>query len=269
MAEYLTTDTDLASVANAIRTKGGTSNLLTFPAGFVSAIDAIPAGGAITLLLGAVRPDAELIESFAYDKRIHSDEGVSIPTYSTSFLVLKSPGRLKRITINPNLYDYFVTGRYLSIPEYSTNDIAKGRLEYSFTTFIDEISDEGNYSALIDPTKYTTKGVTTSSSNLSTTIYWASSTGLSWSSADGVYQDPGMVTAGSDYLSIDSPYLRIHGHSSRFAETFYNALTDIRYQYIIDVFRAPKGNLTYDGWSIQQLKANIKSCVESASHKLE
>lgn len=45
MAEYLTTDTDLASVANAIRTKGGTSNPLTFPAGFVSAIEAIPTGG--------------------------------------------------------------------------------------------------------------------------------------------------------------------------------------------------------------------------------
>lgn len=45
MAEYLTTDTDLASVANAIRTKGGTSDPLTFPAGFVSAIDAIPTGG--------------------------------------------------------------------------------------------------------------------------------------------------------------------------------------------------------------------------------
>lgn len=38
-------DTDLTSVANAIRTKGGTSAQLAFPAGFVSAIDAIPTGG--------------------------------------------------------------------------------------------------------------------------------------------------------------------------------------------------------------------------------
>jgi hypothetical protein len=36
---------DLTSVANAIRTKGGTSAQLAFPAGFVSAIDAIPTGG--------------------------------------------------------------------------------------------------------------------------------------------------------------------------------------------------------------------------------
>lgn len=45
MANYLTTDTDLTSVANAIRTKGGTSASLAFPADFVSAIAAIPSGG--------------------------------------------------------------------------------------------------------------------------------------------------------------------------------------------------------------------------------
>lgn len=36
---------DLTSVANAIRTKGGTSAQLAFPADFVSAIAAIPSGG--------------------------------------------------------------------------------------------------------------------------------------------------------------------------------------------------------------------------------
>lgn len=38
-------DSDLTSVANAIRTKGGTSGQLAFPAGFVSAVEAIPTGG--------------------------------------------------------------------------------------------------------------------------------------------------------------------------------------------------------------------------------
>lgn len=38
-------DADLTSVANAIRTKGGTSASLAFPSGFVSAINAIPTGG--------------------------------------------------------------------------------------------------------------------------------------------------------------------------------------------------------------------------------
>ena len=44
MAEYVTTDTELTSVANAIRTKGGTSASLAYPTGFVSAIEAISSG---------------------------------------------------------------------------------------------------------------------------------------------------------------------------------------------------------------------------------
>ena len=38
-------DTDLTSVADAIRTKGGTSASLAFPSGFVTAIGNIPTGG--------------------------------------------------------------------------------------------------------------------------------------------------------------------------------------------------------------------------------
>jgi hypothetical protein len=51
MADYKVTDTELTSIANAIRTKGGTQAQLEFPAGFVSAVQAIPTGGG-----GVVQP---------------------------------------------------------------------------------------------------------------------------------------------------------------------------------------------------------------------
>lgn len=44
MSDYIVDSADLTSVANAIRTKGGTSEQLAFPAGFVSAVQAIPGG---------------------------------------------------------------------------------------------------------------------------------------------------------------------------------------------------------------------------------
>lgn len=44
MAEFLTFDTDITAVANAIRAKGGTSAQLVYPNGFVSAIQAIQTG---------------------------------------------------------------------------------------------------------------------------------------------------------------------------------------------------------------------------------
>ena len=47
-------DSDLTSVANAIRTKGGTSASLTFPSDFVSAINAISGGGGSTLITKSI-----------------------------------------------------------------------------------------------------------------------------------------------------------------------------------------------------------------------
>ena len=45
MSNYLATDSDLTSVADAIRAKGGTQAQLAFPSGFVSAIGDISGGG--------------------------------------------------------------------------------------------------------------------------------------------------------------------------------------------------------------------------------
>lgn len=43
-------DSDLTSVANAIRSKGGSTAQLAFPSGFVSAINAISTGGGTTVI---------------------------------------------------------------------------------------------------------------------------------------------------------------------------------------------------------------------------
>ena len=50
MAEYLTNTNDLTLVANAIRTKGGTTELLTYPDEFVTAIQAIQTGTELQII---------------------------------------------------------------------------------------------------------------------------------------------------------------------------------------------------------------------------
>ena len=45
MADYIVKDTELTSVANSIRTAGGTNSLLSFPNGFISAVENISGGG--------------------------------------------------------------------------------------------------------------------------------------------------------------------------------------------------------------------------------
>ena len=51
MAEYLTNTNDLTLVANAIRTKGGTTELLTYPDEFVIAIQAIQTGPELQIVV--------------------------------------------------------------------------------------------------------------------------------------------------------------------------------------------------------------------------
>ena len=51
MAEYLTNTTDLTKVASAIREKGGTSDSLVYPDGFVTAIQAIQTGPELQIVV--------------------------------------------------------------------------------------------------------------------------------------------------------------------------------------------------------------------------
>ena len=51
MAEYLTNTTDLTKVATAIREKGGTSDSLVYPDGFVTAIQAIQTGTELQIIV--------------------------------------------------------------------------------------------------------------------------------------------------------------------------------------------------------------------------
>lgn len=75
MAEYLTTDTELNAIADAINTKGGTSGQLIYPSGFVSAIQAIPTG---TTPTGTINISA----NGTYDVTNYASAAVAIPEYA-------------------------------------------------------------------------------------------------------------------------------------------------------------------------------------------
>lgn len=86
MATYLVYDSDLTSVANAIRTKGGTSGTLTFPDEFISAIGNMSGGSSLVdnpeyfyaeavdtaQKINAMRNDHTLVALFITDSHIYT-----------------------------------------------------------------------------------------------------------------------------------------------------------------------------------------------------
>lgn len=238
---------------------------------YVRAADVKP-----TLTMGTIRPDAQLVKTYSYDKYIHADEGITIPAYTTTQTTLKATSALaETYTVSFTDYNWYLLIRTLSIPEYSVSTKGKGREEYHFSSTMYEVSEfEANtIAALIDPTKkITTQSISFPATGvLARLVYYSSGTALAGlsSASYGAHQNvvaPTITAAG--VITFNAPDFRIRGHTSYFTSTYFNALTDIRYQWVIEVYRAPKNNLNLNGWGQETQAKHILACVQSNTHKL-
>lgn len=293
MAIYLTTDTDLTSVADAIRTKGGTSAQLTYPSGFVTAIQNIPTGGTPTLQSktvtpsgatqtitadsgydgldtvtvnpiilknGVLLPAGELIQTYSYNKLFVTDESGTIPSYTTTATTLITGSALSP-TIQLDLvnYDYLILIRGLAIPIYNTTTKEKGRTVY--TTFAGgyEIVNMDSGTFHDNNVSYAKNFV--AAQGLAGTVrncYWSSATAVSaTSSGYGAYFSQVAPTFSSSTvtnptLTIKSPSFLIRGSTSVFTSSAWSKVTDIRYQYKIELYRIAKSTYNLNGWGFEQ-----------------
>lgn len=276
MADYVVSDSSLTGVADAIRQRGGTSAALEFPTGFESAIAGIPSG-TVTLKMGVIRPDAELVETWSYDKLWLAEEGETLPAYSTTAVTLKASEALDvEHEWELDDYKYFVTARTLAIPLYSTDEIARGRVEWSEVHGAWELvyPDSGAFHALVDPTKsYLSRalGWVASGGTFSRMPYFSNALGtVSVYSANsyGLWCTVQAPTYASGELSINSPTFTLRCQANVFDKPFYEALTDIRFQWVIELWRVPVDSLNLVGWSANQQMEHVLECVYSADHTL-
>lgn len=227
-----------------------------------------------TLNPWVMRPDAERVYTLSYDKYIVADEGVTYPAYTTTSQTLKASE-----TISPTIprdtatYNYYIAVRCLSIPEYSVTTKAKGRVEYSYASAFYDVVDypKGEIEALISATKNTSLSYSIfSAGNNVGIVYWSSGTAIARyaSAAYGVAQTITAPTCTASAITIKTPTLITRGHTTYFTNTYMNAVTDVRYQYIIEVYRAPKEHLSFDGWGLYNMSKHVMDCVHSSTRKL-
>ena len=236
-------------------------------------VNPIPSGWYNTLKECVIRPDAVLEDSWTYDKRIVADEGVTIPAYTTTAQTLKATEQLDEITADVDNYRYFLTFRTLVIPEYSNSNPGRGRFEWS--------SMVGAYEFVFTPReelkpiipgeyRVSTNSAAVQGNVSYRSLYFASATSLSIYATNtyGIWTPNGAPTYTSGKMKINSPNFTIRGQQNILDQQFWEAITDIRFQYVYELWKVPLGSLQYDGWQNQQSVDLSLDCLYSQNRKL-
>lgn len=108
MAEYLTNDTDLKKVADAIREKGGTTEKLTYPDGFAAAIAAISSGSGIPGF--SVLTELEVQSAFQYTDQFSVKGRTSKNTMMLFYPGHLSQGKADACLVKDAAPTYFTNG---------------------------------------------------------------------------------------------------------------------------------------------------------------
>lgn len=221
-------------------------------------------GGSTTLTPFVIRPDAELIQSYTDDQWLVADAGIELPAYSTATVTLKASANLTpTITMDYTAYDYYVVERTLAIPAYSADTKVNGREEFCATSYVcDVINISPDLFVASTGETITSRPEGVSGQSFTRLLYWVSATSIalrtdtSYGATMSIYTP----TVLSGVLTIKSPRWLIRGSTTCLTSAAWALLTDIRYQYVIDVYRAPKANLNVDGWETNQNFIHILNC---------
>lgn len=206
-------------------------------------------GGTFTPVLGVIRPDATLMKRWTYDKKIVTDEELTIPAYTTSTVTLKESALLESYSIdltNYSDYDFYINERHLGIPIYSSNARVKGKMEYNSYSRSYQYENVLQNTITFDGVSNNQRRFYAAQGEGALLAYWNSTINVNFynSNSYGVYLASNAVTTGLDgntiTISVRSPAIKIRGSATYFTSDAWNLLTDARLQYIIELWKIPK-----------------------------
>lgn len=229
--------------------------------------------GPITLKDILLRPDAELVRSWSLDSLVVDDESKTIPGYSTSAqTVIAAENLSPQITLDYANYKYYVVERFLTIPIYNTSIKEKGRPDSCMTSYLCEIVElEQNVLRSVDGSPaYASRSVAIAGQTVTRAPYWsaASTMGIYTATTYTVGQVVSAPTVSSGKLTVIAPSLQMRGSTTYFTSSAWGKITDIRRQYVIEVWRVPKEDLNVEGWGSYQNALKIANCINGTTNKL-
>lgn len=271
MADYLTTDTELTSIANAIRTKGGTAASLTYPTGFVSAINAIPTGGGVDARWwGGIEP--ELIGETLWSKSptaaanwpITPSTSAQNLTWRTNYTTTASANAtIDRIGkgyhgVTEDLafgtYNFIVLNDAYVHIEYTVDEATMGKAHITHQGASDifhfGMRPKTTNGQIIRPSATVTSTAATASILASQSLYRNESNVLSITNAAtyGIGITTQLPSKSTNYFDIKTPTFTIRANSKQMAVDAYSYIdwskTTINYQCRIYRVPAEYGLLT-------------------------
>lgn len=220
-----------------------------------------------------LRDDCTLVQKWTLDKLVVTDESKTIPAYSTSAQTVVAATNLSpTITLDYANYKYYVLERFLTIPIYNTATKEKGRPDCCLSSYLYEIVElEANTlrSASGSPS-YASRSVAIASQTVTRAPYWsaASTMGIYTATTYTASQVASTPTVSSGVLTCIAPSLQMRGSTTYFTSSAWGKITDIRRQYVIEVYRSPKNHLNLNGWGTYQHMLKIANCINGTTNKL-
>lgn len=233
--------------------------------GDIVEITAAIAGGGSPIPV-VMRPDAELVQRWTGDEKVVEDLGLTLPAYATSAKTINTGAALSPVTAMDLDYRYYVAYFCLSEPIYSTETKVKGRCEYGASAFIYEIAlIPANAIQTLDGSKaYATRQIVAQSDgSIGRELYWTSATaiGVANNTTYGAYCSGQAPTISGTNLTVKAPIYGIRGNTTYMASGAWSSMTDIREQYVIEVWRAPAD--ACDGWGLATAMLDILADIAS------
>ena len=216
---------------------------------------------------------AKLVKKWTYDKFWVEDEGETIPAYTTTTTTLRSSSTLETITVYANDYDYYIIGKMLVYPLYS-NRPAGTFEEFFARSYIGAfLNREAN--TVTGPAYGRTNGsrIQLTQNDTHYSLGYGSDTStfnagtFDYGATMGANYTQWSATSAGGTATIKTPTFKIRGGSSYLNQTSWELITDIRFQYIYELYRAKSSDACPMANSAL-IMAHIFDCMGSEKHTL-